>query len=247
MEMGPPPLSDFLLAFKKTFYYPIGMVDLKNIPVFSTLGAADAAEVRPYLMHAKFKKKEVIFSEGDPSEWLYIVTKGKVKITKLSSGGREIILEIISPMDFFGGVAVIRGFPYPANAVAMEDSEVLKISRTDLMRVLDRFPNLMYCMAMNMGDRIKGSHEALKNIAVEKVESRIASLLIKLADKTGIKMNDAVTIDMKLTKQDLAEMVGTTVETSIRTMSKFKKLGVVAEKAGKIVIKDVSRLKALCG
>ena len=144
-------------------------------------------EVKPYLSPAKFRKKEVIFSEGDPSDWLYVVIKGKVKITKLSQSGREIILEIISPMDFFGGVAVMRGFPYPANAVAMDDAELLKISRSNLMRILDRFPNLMYCMAMNIGDRIKGSHEALKNIAVEKVESRIASMLIKLADKAGSK------------------------------------------------------------
>ncbi|MEK6582842.1 MAG: Crp/Fnr family transcriptional regulator [Nitrospirota bacterium] len=223
------------------------MVDLKKIPVFSALSTSDAEEVKPYLMPAKFRKKESIFSEGDPSDWLYIVTKGKVKITKLSQSGRELILEIISPMDFFGGVAVMRGFPYPANAIAMEDSEALKISRSNLMRILDRFPNLMYCMAMNIGDRIKGSHETLKNIAVEKVESRIASLLIKLSEKTSTKTDNTIVIDMKLTKQDIAEMVGTTVETSIRTMSKFKKLGIVAEKAGKIIIKDANKLKTLCG
>mgnify|MGYP001587376325 CR=1 FL=1 len=222
------------------------MIDFKKIPIFSMLNASDMEEVKPYLIPAKFKKKEVIFSEGDPSDWLYVVTKGKVKITKLSQSGREIILEIIPPMDFFGGVAVMRGFPYPANAVAMDDAELLKISRSNLMRILDRFPNLMYCMAMNIGDRIKGSHEALKNIAVEKVESRIASLLIKLADKAGSKTDDSVAIDMKLTKQDIAEMVGTTVETSIRTMSKFKKLGIVSEKSGKIVIKDLTKLKSLC-
>ncbi|MDP3048677.1 MAG: Crp/Fnr family transcriptional regulator [Thermodesulfovibrionales bacterium] len=223
------------------------MIDLKKIPIFGTLNTSDMEEVKPYLIPANFKKKEVIFSEGDSSDWLYIVTKGKVKITKLSQNGREIILEIISPMDFFGGVAVIRGFPYPANAVAMDDAEVLKISRSNLMRILDRFPNLMYCMAMNIGDRIKGSHEALKNIAVEKVGSRIASLLIKLADKAGSKTDNAVAIDMKLTKQDIADMVGTTVETSIRTMSKFKKLGIVSEKGGNIAIKDINKLKALCG
>ena len=223
------------------------MIDFKKIPIFGTLNASDMEEVKPYLIPAKFRKKEVIFSEGDPSDWLYVVIKGKVKITKLSQNGREIILEIISPMDFFGGVAVMRGFPYPANAVAMDDAELLKISRSNLMRILDRFPNLMYCMAMNIGDRIKGSHEALKNIAVEKVESRIASMLIKLADKAGSKTDGSVTIDMKLTKQDIAEMVGTTVETSIRTMSKFKKLGIVSEKSGKITIKDINKLKALCG
>lgn len=222
------------------------MVECKKIPIFSTLSASDLEEVRPYLIPARLRKKEIIFSEGDPSDWLYIVTDGKVKITKLSRGGREIILEIISPFDFFGGVAVMRGFPYPANAIAMEDTEVFKISRSNLMRILDRFPNLMYCIAANIGDRIKGSHETLKNIAIEKVESRIAALLIKLADKAGIKGDNSIVIDLKLTKQDIAEMVGTTVETSIRTMSKFKKIGIVSEKGGRIVIRDLNKLRSLC-
>jgi CRP/FNR family transcriptional regulator len=100
-------------------------------------------------------------------------------------------------------------------------------------------------MAQQVGDRMKESHETLKNIALERVEARIASLLLKLADKTGKKGDEGVTIDMKLTKQDIAEMVGTTVETSIRTMSKFRKMGIVAEKEGRIVIKNLEKLKAL--
>lgn len=221
------------------------MVELNKIAIFSTLSASEIKEISPYVMSVSVKKKDVIFSEGDPSEWLYIVAEGKAKITKLSQDGKEIILEVIHPMDFFGGLAVIRGFPYPANAIAMEDTRLLKISRSNLMRVLDRFPNLMYCMAQQVGDRMKESHETLKNIALERVEARIASLLLKLADKTGKKGEEGVSIDMKLTKQDIAEMVGTTVETSIRTMSKFRKMGIVGEKEGKIVIKNMEKLKAL--
>jgi CRP/FNR family transcriptional regulator len=221
------------------------MFDIRQISIFNTLSVQDAKEIHPYLISDTFAKKDTIFSEGDPSEWLYIVKKGKVKITKISQEGKEIILELISPLDFFGGIAVVRGFPYPANAVAMEDTEVLKISRKNLMSVMDRFPNLMYFMATNIGDRIKDSHETLKNIALEKVESRIASLLIKLSDKAGEKTPDGIMITMKLTKQDIAEMVGTTVETSIRTMSKLTKSGIVSSKAGKIVIRDLEGLKSL--
>jgi CRP-like cAMP-binding protein len=221
------------------------MFDVRQVAIFNTLNAEEAREISPYFLAGRFRKKEAIFSEGDASEWFYIVKKGKVKITKLSHEGKEIILEIISPLDFFGGIAVLRGFPYPANAVAMEDTEVVKISRKNLMSIIDRFPNLMYCMATNIGDRIKGSHETLKSIALEKVESRIASLLIKLSDKAGEKTPDGVAINMKLTKQDIAEMVGTTVETSIRTMSKLSKAGLVSNKAGRIIIKDLNGLRSL--
>ncbi len=222
------------------------MVELNKISIFSALGSSELKEISPYLIPASFKKRDVIFSEGDPSEWLYIVTEGKVKITKLSQEGKEIILEVIHPADFFGGLAVIRGFPYPANAIAMEDTKLLKISRSNLMRVLDRFPNLMYCMAQQVGERMRESHETLKNIALERVEARIASLLLKLSDKTGKKIDEGIAIDMKLTKQDIAEMVGTTVETSIRTMSKLKKTGIVAEKDGRILIRNLDKLKSLC-
>lgn len=222
------------------------MIELNKISIFSTLSSPELKEITPYLFPVSFKKRKVIFSEGDPSEWFYIVSQGKVKITKLSQEGKEIILELIHPMDFFGGLAVIRGFPYPANAIAMEDSKLLKISRSNLMRILDRFPNLMYCMAQQVGDRMKESHETLKNIALERVEARITSLLLKLADKTGKKMEGGTAIDMKLTKQDIAEMVGTTVETSIRTMSKLKKNGILSEKDGRIIIKDLDKLKTVC-
>lgn len=221
------------------------MFDIKQVTIFSTLSQQEEKEVSRYILTNTFRKKEAIFSEGDPSEWFYIVKKGKVKITKLSQDGKELILEVISPLEFFGGIAVVRGFPYPANAVAMEDTEVLKISRKDLMSLMDRFPDLMYCMAMNIGDRIKDSHETLKSIALEKVEARIAALLLKLADKAGEKVPEGIVINMKLTKQDIAEMVGTTVETSIRTMSKLTKSGIVSAKAGNIIIRDPNKLKSL--
>jgi CRP-like cAMP-binding protein len=221
------------------------MFDLRQVSIFSTLSPQEVKEIQPYVRVERYKKKESIFSEGDPSDWLYIVRTGKVKITKISHEGKEIILEVISPLDFFGGIAVMRGFPYPANAVAMENTELLKISRKNLLHIMDRFPGLMYCMATNIGDRIKGSHETLKSIALEKVESRIASLLIKLSDKAGEKTPEGVLINMRLTKQDIAEMVGTTVETSIRTMSKLKKAGLVSSKTGKILIKDLAKLRSL--
>ena len=223
----------------------MSMFDIKKVSIFNALSSEDIKEISRYLIPDTFTKKEFIFSEGDPSEWLFVVKKGKVKITKLSHEGKELILEIVPSHEIFGGIAVVRGFPYPANAVAMEDTEVLKMSRKNLLSVMDRFPNLMYCMAMNIGDRIKGTHETLKSIALEKVESRIASLLIKLSDKAGEKKPEGIEINMKLTKQDIAEMVGTTVETSIRTMSKLTKAGHITAKSGKIIIRDLDRLKSL--
>lgn len=220
--------------------------DLKKISIFSHLKENELKEIQPYLIKEKFKKKQEIFSEGDSSDWFYILVSGKVKLTKISSEGKEIIVELISPTDFFGGLAVLKGFPYPANAIAMEDSEIIKISKPDMLRILDLFPSIMYEITSNLSMRVKEFHETLRNVALEKVESRIASLLVKLANKLGKEMDDgSIMIDMKLTKQDIAEMVGTTVETSIRTLSRFKKLGLLKERNGKLIISDINSFESM--
>jgi CRP/FNR family transcriptional regulator len=219
------------------------MQKLNEIRIFSALGETDISEIEDYLLFEQLRKKEIIFSEGDASDWFYIVLEGKVKITKLSQDGKEIILEVISEGDFFGGIAVLRGFPYPANAVSMEDGKLIKISKANLMKIIDRFPEVMTSIFHGLGDRVKDFHEMTKNIALEKVSSRITALLLKLSEQTGARTPEGIVLDMKLTKQDIAEMVGTTVETAIRTMSRFKKLGLIEEKTGKIIVKDPEALK----
>jgi len=219
------------------------MPNLRDIVIFKDLSDADIEEIASLVSDVSFSKKETIFSEGDPSDWFYAVYSGKVKITKLSQDGKEIILELIQPGELFGAVAVIKGFPYPANAVPMEDSNIMKVSRKDMMLILDRFPSLMFNLMQSLGDRLRDSHETTKNIALEKVGSRIATLLLKLSEQMGTKTPEGVELNIKLTKQDIAEMVGTTVETSIRTMSRFKKQGFIKEEAGKVTITDSNALR----
>ncbi len=215
---------------------------MEKMAIFSSLSREDALSVETFFIRERRKKRETIFSEGDPPLWFYVVLEGKVKITKLSQEGKEIILEVIGPNDIFGGVAVVRDLPYPANAIAMEDCALLKVSREDLMAILKRFPAVTMAIFQNLGLRLQNSHESRKEIALEKVMARIASLLLKLG-KSGKDTPQGLLLDTRLTKQEIADMVGTTVETSIRTMSALKKEGILEEKGGSILIKDVERLK----
>jgi len=219
---------------------------LKQIPLFSGLSEEEIGEISSFIERKSFRKKETIFSEGDPSNWFYVLIEGEVKITKLSHDGKEIIIELLAAGDFFGGFAVLKGFPYPANAIAMRDSETNRISRHNLMRIIERFPNIMYDITANLGERMRELHDTLKNIALERVESRIAALLLKLAEKTGETLTSGeIAIAMRLTKQDIAEMVGSTVETSIRVLSRFRKSGLVKDVNGKIVIRNLGALRLI--
>ncbi len=223
----------------------VGTEYLRKFKLFKDLQDTELKEIAPYIRIERYRKRDLIFAEGDPSNNFYMVTSGRVKITKVSQDGKELILEVIPEGEVFGAVAVLRGMPYPANAVAMEDTEVIRVSRAAFFRILDRFPQLMYLLALSLGERMQGAHESLKNIALERVEARIASLLLKLAQKVGRPSDEGIVIEMRLTKQDIAEMVGTTVETSIRTMSKFKKRGLIEETSGRIVIKLPHQLEEL--
>jgi len=218
---------------------------LARIPLFSSLNPEETGEISRYIDISNVKKRSPVFSEGDPSGMFYVLVSGKIKMTKMSGEGKEIIVELISPGDFFGAFAALRGFPYPANAVAMADSVVLRIARSDMLRMLERFPNMMYMLTAHLSERVREFPDTLKSIALERVESRIASLLLKLAQKTGIKTEGGVQISMKLTKQDIAEMVGSTVETSIRVMSRFEKAGLIKTAGGRIVINSKKELTAI--
>ncbi|MEJ5227643.1 Crp/Fnr family transcriptional regulator [Thermodesulfovibrio sp.] len=218
---------------------------LSELPLFKDFKEDDLKTLEASLKIIRFKKKETIFSEGESPRWFYILLKGRVKISKFSSDGREIVLEIIDSQDFFGALAVIKGFPYPANAIAVEDCEVARIPSEIFLPLIVKYPNIEAQILHHVTVRLKSGIESLKNIALEDVSSRIAYQLLKLANKYGKPLSEGVIIDLRITKQELAEMTGTTTETAIRVISKLKKMGYLSEINHKFIIKDIRALAAL--
>ncbi len=218
---------------------------IKGIPIFSSLTEKELKEIESLFNEEVVKKDEYIFWEGDPSNWLYVVSEGKVRVLKQSASGKDIILEIISSGDLFGGVAVLDKRPYPASAQAMENSKILKLSRSNILKILDSYPTVAIDTVTYMGKRLRDAHEMMRSLAAERVEKRIATILLRLAEKIGIKEPSGIRLDINLTRLDLAEMAGTTVETAIRVMSKFGKGGLVDSHAKKIVITNKEGLESL--
>ncbi len=213
--------------------------------VFSCLKDEELKSISSLFDILSFKNNETIFSEGDPSDKFYILSEGNVKILKHTMMGKDIILEIMSPGDIFGGVAVLDNKPFPASANAMKSTSVIKISRQNLLKIMDEYPILKLEIVKYFSDKLRDAHEMLKNIATERVERRIAALLLKLSEKVGIDDEGYRKINFPLTRQEISEMVGTTVETCIRTMSKFQKNGMIKSSDGKISIKVNSLQKYL--
>jgi len=209
---------------------------LQKSEVFSSLKPDELRSISNYFEEITLKNNDTVFNEGDPSDKFYLVAEGSIKIIKHTVMGKDIILEMMSPGDIFGGVAVLDKKPFPASAQAMESTTVIWISRKNLLKIMEDCPTLKLDLVKYFSNKLRDAHEMLKNIATERVERRIASLLMKLSEKVGVEAGEYRKIEFPLTRQEISEMVGTTVETCIRTMSKFQKQGLIKSEDGRIMI-----------
>ncbi len=209
---------------------------LKKSLFFSSLSEPSLKEISRFFNEEKYQRDDYIFFEGDLPEWLHIVMEGRVKLLKHSDTGKDIILQIYSPGDMFGEVSLFDRKPYASSAQAMEPSVLLKMPRKDFFLFVGRHPFVATEMIVELGRQLGDAQSTIKSLAVDRVEQRIAQILLKLANKVGISEKGGIMINLPLTRQDLADMAGTTVETAIRVMSRFTKSKIIRPADGKIFL-----------
>jgi len=218
---------------------------LKKTLFFSSLSEASLREISRLFTEEKYRRDDYIYFEGDSPEWLHIVKEGRVKLLKHSDTGKDIILQIYTPGDMFGEVALFDRKPYTASAQAMEPSWILKLSKKDFLLFFGRHPFVATEMITELGRQLQEAQATIKSLAVDRVEQRIAHILLKLADKVGVSEKGGIMINLPLTRQDLADMAGTTVETAIRVMSRFTKSKILKPANGKIFLLQPQALKRI--
>ncbi len=216
-----------------------------RIPMFEFLEAEELDRLYTLSSTEKVAKGEYVFLECDQPRNLYTVVKGEVKLLKQTEDGRETIVEMAYPGEIFGEEAIFDGQPYPMTAQALDDVELLAISRTDFFTFLRDNPDLALEIITELGTRLREAQNTIRALAMERVEWRIARVLLMLSRKAGIVEADGVSIDLPLTRQDIADMAATTVETTIRVLSNFKKMGLVETEKGKIILRDKKHLEEM--
>jgi CRP/FNR family transcriptional regulator, nitrogen oxide reductase regulator len=218
---------------------------LRTSPVFGHLSAQEIESLAAPSREVECRARDYVFMEGDPAEWLCIVRTGRIRIVRHSRSGKDVVLELLGPGEIFGGVAVIEKRPYPAAAQAMEASVVLKIPAQALITVSERNPSVIRELALMMGRRLRSAHDSMKSLAVDPVEARLASTLLRLAERDGQREKRGLVLPFHLTRQSLADMCGTTVETTIRVMSRWSRDGLVLDDDGRLIVADVERLRTI--
>jgi len=215
---------------------------LMALPVFAGLSERDWEKIADLFSERQYQKDDYIFLEGEAPEALYVVKTGKVKVLRHSTDGKDVVLRVSGPGHMLGTVAVFDGGGYPGTAQVIEECCILVIARNDCLTLVNRYPVFALAVIHDLGSRLRSSAEQIRSLAVERVEQRIARVLLKLAETSGSEVPEGRVIEMPLTRQDVADMTGTTVETAIRVMSKLRRAGLIRTRRGKVVLVDVDAL-----
>ncbi|OGO39744.1 MAG: hypothetical protein A2147_06235 [Chloroflexi bacterium RBG_16_57_8] len=193
----------------------------------------------------EYKRNDVIWMQGDPSNILAVIRDGYVKIVKHSEGGKDILLELLGPGDVLGAVVLLEGRPYPATALTLDRALLLELTRDDFLDIIRHNPAVATQALIATGARLRRAHEMMRELAVERVEARMANVFLMLASRLAPDSSERVVLRVRLTRRDIAEMVGTALETTIRVLSRWEKEGIVARERGKIVLIDMPAIRRL--
>jgi CRP-like cAMP-binding protein len=214
---------------------------LRRTVIFRRVSPDDRQRLAAVAHLREFEKGDTLFHEGDASDHLYAVVTGRVKVFKTTARGTDVILEIFGPGDPVGAVAVYESRAYPATAVALEATACLMIPRHAFFSLLETYPTLVRGLLVGLTHRLVELTTRLTELTGGRVDARLARFLLKLANDMGQRRPEGIFIPLSLSRQELADMIGTTIETSIRIMSRWGKEDLVrTEKDGFLVVDRAS-------
>lgn len=191
----------------------------------------------------KLGKGSTLFLQGDKATTHHILASGRLRLDQTTADGKNIVLRFMGPGDLVGSVAVLRGVAYPATPTAVEETRTLFWTHLQMMELLKAHPALALKTMNMMGGRIEELQERLQLVATQQVERRIAATILRIATQSGQKSQTGVEIPFVLSRQDLAEMTGTTLHTVSRTLSAWIEDGIIAgRRSSHIVIRMPHRL-----
>jgi CRP/FNR family transcriptional regulator len=215
---------------------------LAEIPMFHELAPALRARVARFATLENLEKAAVLWNAGDDASALTVVVSGRVKVVRHAEAG-DVILEIFGPGEAVGVVAVYHQIPYPATAIALEPSTLLRLPRRDWFDLLESDPGFTRAVLLAMTRLNMALTRKLAGMHGTRVPARIATLFLSLAARMGRETTEGVEIPLALSRQEIAELVGTTAESAIRVMSRWNREGLLLTERERFLIPDREKLR----
>lgn len=216
---------------------------LKKVSIFSALDEQQLAHISRYCVTKHFTREQLILVEEEAGKTLFIISKGRVKVTRTNDDGREVILSILETGDFFGEMSILDGRSRSANVTASENSELLLIRRGDFLQLMEEVPQIAISLLKELARRLRKSDSQIKSLSLQDALGRVASTLVLLADEFGQIRHGGTIIPKIPLQQDLANMSGTSRETISRVFRSLEEDGYIKRSGRKIYIPDYKRFK----
>ena len=218
--------------------------DLRQVDVFAEATDGDLNKIVQNSFLRSIEEGEFFFFQGDPAKYVYVLTSGQVKLLQSNPNGKQVNVRTIQPWEMFAALGAVRkNATYPASAQAIQDSAALLTSSEFMSEMMQSRPYLAVGLTRLMTSLIQDIQARYRELATERVEQRIARTLLRLASQIGQRIDQGTTmVELSFTRQDLAEMAGTTLFTVSRTLSNWEKLGYIEAGRERIRIKNPHEL-----
>jgi CRP/FNR family cyclic AMP-dependent transcriptional regulator len=234
------------IAYNRPVTEPSSVVaSLAAVPLFSGLSPEEVHLLAARFVRKRYGHGELLFSEGDPCRGLHIIASGKLRIFKSSPAGREQVLAVEGPGGSVAELPVFDGGPYPASVSAVEDSQILFVSRQDLRNFCLQHPEVALKMLAVVGARLRRLVGIIEELSFTTVRQRLVAALVRLAQTAGRPAGDGIAFELPGTHQEMAHQLGTVRELVSRNLMRLQAEGLIHVDARSIVVLDMPGLAAV--
>jgi CRP/FNR family transcriptional regulator, cyclic AMP receptor protein len=218
---------------------------LQRMPLFAGLSQDELRMIAQIIKQQRYARNRVIIRAEERGDVFFLLTAGVVRVSVAGNQGKEIILGVLYPNDFFGEMALLDGLPRSATVTAVADSEVLMISRRDFLDCIRRVPQIAAKMIVTLSLRLRRTDQKVGTLVFLKAPRRVARTLLELAKGQGQRTPAGIMVELLFTRLELAELAGVSRETFTRLLTKFQRLGVLTIDRRKLLVPDLRKLEEL--
>ncbi len=216
---------------------------LKNVPLFEDFSNEELEKLLVISEEKTYPKDSVIFQKDDLGNFFFLICSGRVKVIIETEEGKEGILSILYPTEFFGEMSLLDGEPRSATVVALEATKVIIIKRDDFLGLLYKHPELALKILKTLSLRLRKANRQIETLMFLDAPGKVARLLIDIAQERGKRINNEILIDLEFTRQELGNLIGVSRETTTRILKNFEEEGLLSIERNHIIIKNMEELK----
>jgi len=215
---------------------------IQELPLFQHMAAPELDGILARAVSRRYAAGTVVFQQGDPAGCFFVLLHGRLRVTQVTPAGQQIVIRMVNPGDLFGIAKALRRPDYPGTATAVSESVALCWPMGEWDAILDGHPALAVNAMQTIGARLQEAQARLRELATEEVERRVAHTVLRLANQSGRKERSGIRIDFPISKQDIAQMTGTTLHTVSRILSAWELSGLVEGGRQKLLLRDPHQL-----